>query len=134
LFTGEIMKPYFGNIEKETLENDNYRKVLFTGPQMQLVVMSLKVGEVIPEELHDDIDQFIRVEKGSAYVKIDDAEFNLSDDDVVIVPSGTKHFVKNTSESEELKLYTIYTPAEHEDGTIHKTFEEAKEAEHHHHH
>ncbi|MCA9478213.1 MAG: cupin domain-containing protein [Nanoarchaeota archaeon] len=128
------MKPYFGNIEKETLDNTDYRRVLYTGPQMQLVVMSLKVGEEIPQEQHDDIDQFIRVEKGSAYVKIDEEEFTLSDDDVVIVPSGTKHYVKNTSETEDLKVYTIYTPAEHEDGTVHKTFEEAKEAEHHHHH
>ena len=127
------MKPYFGNIEKETLENTDYRRVLYTGPMIQLVVMSLKKGDEIPEEVHDDIDQFIRVEKGSAFARIDEAEFNLSDDDVIIIPSGTKHYVKNTSDG-DLKLYTIYTPAEHEAGTVHETFAVAKEAEHHHHH
>ena len=124
------MEPYFGNVEKETLENTNYRKVLHTGEKAQIVVMSLKVGEDIPEEVHQTIDQFIRVEKGSAKVIIDGKEFDLGDGDAVIVPAGAKHYVKNTSESEDLKLYTIYSPPEHAPGTVHETFEDAANAEH----
>ena len=125
------MKGYSVNIENETLENQNYRKVLFTGTKMQLVVMSLKKGEDISIEVHSDIDQFIRIEKGSAFVKIAEDEFNLNDDDVIIIPAGTEHYVKNTGEG-ELKLYSIYATPEHEPGTIHKTKEEADAAEHHH--
>jgi mannose-6-phosphate isomerase-like protein (cupin superfamily) len=99
---------------------------------MQLVVMSLKPEEEIPEEVHQDIEQFIRIERGKALVIIDNEKFELKDDDIVIIPSDTKHYVKNISE-EDLKIYSIYTPAEHEDGTIHKTFEEALEDEEHHH-
>jgi mannose-6-phosphate isomerase-like protein (cupin superfamily) len=124
------MSGYTTNIEKDTLENENYRKVLYTG-KMQLVVMSLKPGEDIPMEIHPDIDQFIRVEKGSAYVKIGEEEYNLKEDEIVIVPAGNHHYVKNASD-EDLKLYTIYTPAEHAPETIHKTKEEADNAEHHH--
>ena len=124
------MEPYFGNVEKETLENTNYRKVLHTGEKAQLVVMSLKVGEDIPKEVHPTIDQFIRVEKGSAKVIIGEKEFYLEDGDAIIVPAGKNHYVKNTSENEDLKLYTIYSPPEHADGTIHATFEDAKNAEH----
>ncbi|MBT4577311.1 cupin domain-containing protein [Candidatus Woesearchaeota archaeon] len=126
------MTGYKTNIEKETLENDNYRKVLFTGQKIQLVVMSLKPGEDIPLETHTGIDQFIRVEQGEAYVKIDETEYNLKDDDVVVIPSGTAHYVKNTSEDRDLKLYSIYADPEHEEGTIHTTKEEADAAEHHH--
>jgi mannose-6-phosphate isomerase-like protein (cupin superfamily) len=126
------MNSYTINIEKETLENENYRKVLFTGKKMQLVVMSLKPGEDIPLEVHGDIDQFIRVEKGEAYVKVGETEFNLKDDDVVIVPAGNEHYVKNTSETEVLKVYTIYATPEHADGTVHKTKEEADADEHQH--
>jgi mannose-6-phosphate isomerase-like protein (cupin superfamily) len=124
------MSGYTTNIEKDTLDNENYRKVLYTG-KMQLVVMSLKPGEDIPMEIHPDIDQFIRVEKGSAYVKIGEEEYNIKEDDVVIVPAGNHHYVKNSSD-EDLKLYTIYTPAEHAPETVHKTKEEADNAEHHH--
>jgi len=124
------MPGYKTNIEEETLSNENYRKVLHTAEHMQLVVMSLKPEEDIPKEIHEEHDQFIRVEKGEAYVKIEDEEFNLSDDDIVIIPAGTNHYVKNTSKTDDLKLYTIYTPAEHPDGTVHKTFEEAENAEH----
>lgn len=98
---------------------------------MQLVVMNLKAGEDIPEEVHHDIDQFIRVEHGNAMVRIDDEEHNLFDDDVVIIPAGTKHYVKNTGDG-ELKIYSIYATPEHEPGTIHKTKAEADAAEHHH--
>ncbi len=126
------MKGYFTNIEKDTLENENYRKVLFTGSKMQLAVMNLKPGEDIPLEVHGDIDQFIRVEEGEALVKISGEEFNLKDDDIVIIPAGNKHYVKNTSAEKELKLYTIYATPEHPDGTIHKTKAEADADEHHH--
>jgi len=124
------MKAYSTNIEKDTLDNENYRKVLYTG-KMQLVVMSLKPGEEIPEEVHDDIDQFFRIEEGEAYIKVDEEEFNLKDDDIIIIPAGTKHYVKNSSDDKVLKVYTIYTPPEHPLETIHKTKEEADAAEHH---
>ncbi|MFW5852631.1 MAG: cupin domain-containing protein [Nanoarchaeota archaeon] len=129
------MKEYTSNIEKETLENEYYRKVLFTGTKMQLVVMSLTGGEEIPSEVHHDIDQFLRIENGDAMVRVDGNEHNLSDDDVIIIPAGTEHYVKNTSDSEDLKLYSIYATPEHADGTIHKTKAEADaaEAEEHHH-
>ncbi|MFH1276164.1 MAG: cupin domain-containing protein [Candidatus Woesearchaeota archaeon] len=120
---------YTTNIEKETLDNENYRKVLFTGTKIQLVVMSLKLGEDIPMEVHHETDQFLRIEAGKAYVKIGDEEFNLKDDDIVIVPAGQQHYVKNTG-NKELKLYSIYTPPEHAEGTIHKTQAEADAAEH----
>ena len=126
------MKGYTTNIEKDTLENENYRKVLFTGEKMQLVVMSLKPGEDIPLEVHGHIDQFIRVEEGEAYIKIGEDEFNLKEDDIVIVPAGNEHYVKNTSAEKDLKLYTIYATPEHKDGTVHKTKEEADADEHHH--
>ncbi len=116
---------YKTNIEKETIENENYRKVLFTGEKIQLVVMSLKPGEDIPLETHSHIDQFIRVEKGNAYAKVGEEEFNLVDDDIIIIPAGKEHYVKNTSENEELKLYSIYADPEHKPNTIHKTKEEA---------
>ncbi|MBT7237909.1 cupin domain-containing protein [Candidatus Woesearchaeota archaeon] len=125
------MEPYSTNIEKETIENENYRKVLYTG-KMQLVVMSLKPGEDIPEEVHDNIDQFFRIEQGEAYIKVDDEEFNLNDDDIIIIPAGSKHYVKNSSENKVLKVYTIYTPPEHSPETIHKTKEDADNAEHNH--
>lgn len=123
-------QPYFGNIEKETVDNKNYRKVLYTAQKMQLVVMSLKVGEEIPEEVHPHTNQFIRVEKGRAYIRIAEKEFVASEDEVVIIPCGSKHYVKNDSNDEVLKLYTIYTPIEHNPGTIHKTFKEALKEEH----
>ncbi|MCA9485831.1 MAG: cupin domain-containing protein [Nanoarchaeota archaeon] len=126
------MDAYKSDIEKETLENTDYRRVLFTDKQMQLVVMSLKPGEEIPEEIHDDINQFFRVEKGQALAIVGENEFNLEDDDVLIVPCGEKHYVKNTSESEDLKIYTIYSPPEHPEGTVHVTKAEADAAEHEH--
>jgi mannose-6-phosphate isomerase-like protein (cupin superfamily) len=126
------MKGYSTNIEKETIDNENYRKVLFTGDKMQLVVMSLKPGEDIPLEVHNSIDQFIRIEEGEALVKIGDEEFTLKDDDVVIIPAGNKHYVKNTSADKYLKVYTIYATPEHSPGTVHKTKAEADAAEHQH--
>lgn len=122
---------YSTNIERDTVENENYRKVLYTG-KMQLVVMSLKPGEEIPAEVHDDIDQFFRIEQGEAYVKVDGEEFNLKDDEIIIIPAGAEHYVKNASAEKVLKVYTIYTPAEHAPGTVHATKEEADSAGHEH--
>lgn len=126
------MEPFKTNIEESTLENDNYRKVIYTGQKLQLVLMSLRVGEDIPLEVHNGIDQFIRIESGEAKVEIEGEEFILKDDDVIIIPSGKKHYVCNNSDSRELKLYSIYAGPEHKPGTIHKTAEEAREAEHEH--
>ncbi len=126
------MAGYISNIEKETKENTNFRKVLFTGPQSQLVVMSLKPGEDIGEEVHNDIDQFIRIEEGEAKVVLDGKETEIKDDWATVIPAGTRHNVINTSQEKELKLYTIYSPPEHKDGTIHKTKEEAMADEHDH--
>ncbi|MFC1710767.1 cupin domain-containing protein [Nanoarchaeota archaeon] len=125
------MKAYSADIEKETIENSDYRRVLYTG-KMQLVVMSLKPGEEIPAEVHENIDQFFRIEEGEAYIKVDGEEYNLKEDEIIIIPAGTEHYVKNTSEDKVLKVYTIYTPAEHPEGTVHKTKEEADAVEHHH--
>jgi mannose-6-phosphate isomerase-like protein (cupin superfamily) len=126
------MSGYIADIEKETKENTNFRKVLFTGPQSQLVVMSLKPGEDIGEEVHSDIDQFLRIEEGEAKVVLDGKETEIKDDWAAVVPAGVKHNVINTSQDKDLKLYTVYSPAEHKDGTIHKTKEEAMADEHDH--
>ncbi len=124
---------YTDNIEDRTLENSNFRKVLYTGKFMQLVVMSLKPGEDIGEEVHDTVDQFFRIEEGQAKVVMNGEETILTDDMVAIVPAGTLHNVINMSETEDLKLYTIYAPANHPEGTIHVTKEEAMAAEEHEH-
>lgn len=109
---------YFDNIEQETRENANFRKVLYTGAYSQLVVMCLKPGEEIGLEEHDGHDQFIRIEAGHAEVILGEEKFDAQDDDAFIIPSGIKHNVTNTSQTEDLKLYTIYSPAEHEDGLV----------------
>jgi len=124
------MSGYYGPIEKDTLENENFRKVLFTGPNMQLVLMTLQPGEDIGMETHEGHDQFFRFEAGMGKVVIDSTEYAVKDGDVAIVPSGAEHNVINVSETETLKLYTIYTPPEHADGTIHTTKAEALAAEH----
>lgn len=123
------MKGYTGNIEKVTEENTNYRQVLYTGPNLQLVVMSLKPGEEIGEENHSGHDQFFRIESGLAKVVMDGEATELRDGEVAIVPAGTTHNVINLSEAEDLRLYTLYAPPEHEDGVIHVTKEDACEAE-----
>ena len=123
------MAGYKTNIEKENLENTYFRKVLFTAPHSQLVVMSLNPGEEIGMEVHH-LDQFIRFEKGEGRVILDGEEYAIKDDDVVVIPEGTEHNVINTSTTEPLKLYTIYSPPEHKDGTSHKTKAEADAAEH----
>lgn len=126
------MSGYFTDIEKKTLENNYFREVLFTGPFSQLVVMALQAGEEIGTETHDDVDQFIRVEAGQGKAILDGEEIELADGTAVVIPAGTEHNVVNISTTEALKLYTIYTPAEHPDGTVHKTKAEADAAEHHH--
>ncbi len=122
-----MIKPYKSNIEKETLKNKNYRKVLHTGKNIQLVVMSLKPKEDIPFEVHKDHDQFIRVEQGSAGINAGGKKYSLKNGDVIIIPAGVKHYVCNSSKSKPLKLYTLYAPPEHPSGTVHKTQAEALE-------
>jgi mannose-6-phosphate isomerase-like protein (cupin superfamily) len=123
---------YVANIEKETLDNENFRKVLFTGPQSQLVVMTLQPGEDIGMEVHGDIDQFIRIEEGEGKSILNGEESVLEDDFAVVIPAGTEHNIVNTSKTKKLKLYTIYSPAEHAEGTVHKTKAEAEAAGHDH--
>jgi mannose-6-phosphate isomerase-like protein (cupin superfamily) len=125
------MTGYHGNIEELTLKNFNFRQVLYTGKHAQLVLMSLKPKEEIGMEVHDNVDQFFRFEKGEGKVVIDNEEYMVKDKDAVIVPAGSKHNIINISDSEDLKLYTIYSPPNHPDATVHKTKEEAEKAEHH---
>jgi mannose-6-phosphate isomerase-like protein (cupin superfamily) len=120
------MRGYKDNIEKLTLENDNFRKVLYTGHHSQLVLMSLKPGEEIGTEVHPENDQFFRFESGEGKVIIDGNEYSVSDGDAVIVPKGAEHNVINTSSTESLKLYTIYSPAHHQDGIVRATKAEAE--------
>ena len=127
------MAGYVTDIERRTLENEYFREVLFTGPHSQLVVMSLRPGEEIGMETHDDVDQFIRFEAGKGKVVLNGREQAVEDGSAVVIPAGTEHNVVNTSASEALKLYSIYTPPEHPDGTIHKTKAEAEEYERKHH-
>ena len=127
------MKGYHADIEKETLKNTNFRKVLYTGKHSQLVVMSLKPGEDIGLEVHHNLDQFFRIEEGVGEAIINGEQFKIKDDDVVIVPGGSKHNIVNTSKTKDLKLYTIYSPPNHPEGTIHITKKEAEEYEKEHH-
>lgn len=120
------MKGFNANIEKDTLENDNFRKVLYTAKHCQLVLMSLLPNQEIGMEVHNDNDQFFRFEKGEGKCIIDGNEYAVSDGSVIIVPAGAQHNVINTSGSEDLKLYTIYSPAHHKDGVVRKTKEEAE--------
>ena len=124
------MKGYIENIEQVTKTNTLFRKVLYTGKYSQLVLMNLKPGEEIGAEVHIDVDQFFRFEEGTGQVIIDDVTHNIEAEFAVIVPAGANHNVVNTGDS-ELKLYTIYSPAEHQDGTIRATKAEAEaEPEH----
>ena len=125
------MKGYSINIEKATEDNENFRQVLYTAKHSQLVLMSLKPGEEIGEEVHDNLDQFFRFEEGEGKVVIDETEHEVEDGFAVIVPAGSKHNVINTSFEEPLKLYTIYSPPEHRDGVMRQTKEEAEAQEEH---
>ncbi len=119
------MKGFHTNIEKDGVENNNFRKVLYTGKHSQLVLMSLKPLEDIGSEVHPDNDQFFRFEKGSGKCVIDGTEYELKDGDVIVVPAGAEHNIMNTSVTEDLKLYTIYSPAHHKDGIVRATKDEA---------
>ena len=118
------MRGYVNNIEEMALQNDFFRKVLYTDKNIQLVVMSLKPLEDIGEEVHK-LDQFIRVEMGEGKAILDGVEHALSDGSAVVVPQGTRHNIVNTSGSKPMKLYTLYSPPNHKDGTIHRTKAEA---------
>jgi mannose-6-phosphate isomerase-like protein (cupin superfamily) len=117
------------NIEQETLGNENFRKVLFTAPHSQLVVMSLKPGEEIGEEVHI-VDQFLRIEVGTGKTVLEGEESSIGDGFAIVVPAGVKHNIINTSSDKPMKLYTVYSPAQHRDGTVHVTKEEAEKDEH----
>jgi mannose-6-phosphate isomerase-like protein (cupin superfamily) len=129
------MAGFVGDIEKLTEDNEYFRQVLFTGKYAQLVVMCLQPGEEIGNEVHHTVDQFFRIEEGEAkFVFSGKEEHVVKSGDAVIVPAGTFHNVINTSSKEELKLYTLYSPPNHPDGTVHKTKDEAEAAEAAHHH
>jgi mannose-6-phosphate isomerase-like protein (cupin superfamily) len=123
------VKGFFSNIEKDALENINYRKVLYTSKHSQLVLMSLKPNQEIGMEVHLDNDQFFRIEKGRGKCIIDGNEYDLEDGAAIVVPAGSQHNIINTSNTEELRLYTIYSPAHHKDGIIRRTKEEAETKE-----
>lgn len=127
------MTGYITDIEKKTLENENFREVLFTAKHSQLVLMTLQPGEEIGSETHDGIDQFIRIEAGEGKSILNGEETELRDGSAVVIPSGTEHNIINTSDSEPLRLYSIYSPPEHPDGTTHKNKAEAEEYEEEHH-
>jgi mannose-6-phosphate isomerase-like protein (cupin superfamily) len=120
------MKGFHANIEKETLENVNFRKVLYTGQHSQLVLMSLKPREEIGMEVHPENDQFFRFEKGEGKCIIDGNEYEVRDGSAIVVPAGAQHNVVNTSGTDDLKLYTIYSPAHHKDGIVRTTKQEAE--------
>lgn len=124
------MKGFVDNIEKLTLENENFRKVLYTAKFSQLVLMKLNPREDIGEEIHE-LDQFLRVESGSGNAILDGVEREISDGSAIVVPAGTKHNIINTSDDRPLKLYTVYSPPNHKDGTIHATKAEASAGEEH---
>ena len=120
------MTGYVLDIEEKTFQNENFREVLYTAQHSQLVLMSLLPNEEIGMEVHEIVDQFIRVESGTGKAILNGEEHELSDGVAVIVPAGTKHNIINTSSDKKMKLYTVYSPAHHKDGTIHKTKQEAE--------
>lgn len=124
------MNGFVDNIEDLTLGNKDFRRVVYTGKHTQLVLMSLRKGEEIGEEVHEDGDQFFRVEKGKGEVVIDGERHKIRRDDAIVVPAGARHNVINTGDK-SLKLYTLYAPPEHKDGTVHHTKAEAEEREEH---
>ncbi|HEX6860789.1 MAG TPA: cupin domain-containing protein [Caulobacteraceae bacterium] len=124
------MKGFVADIEKLTVENDDFRRVLYTGQNLQLVLMTLRAGEEIGEEVHDDRDQFFRIEEGQGEVLIDGATTAVKADDAIIVPAGARHNVTNTGAG-PLRLYTIYGPPEHRDGVVRATKAEADASEEH---
>lgn len=119
------MKGFVANIEKDTIANSNFRQVLYSAKHCQIVLMSLKPGEDIGMEVHNDNDQFFRFESGTGKCLIDGNEYDIQDGTAVIVPAGAEHNIINVSETEDLKLYTIYAPAHHKDGIVRATKAEA---------
>lgn len=124
------MKGFIDDIEDLTEENTDFRRVLYTSKHLQLVLMCLQPGEEIGAEVHEDRDQFFRVEEGEGEVEIDGRRSEIGDDDAIIVPAGARHNIINTGD-EPLKLYTLYAPPEHKDGIVHATKEEAEANEEH---
>ncbi|MDX3893222.1 cupin domain-containing protein [Pusillimonas sp.] len=124
------MKGFIDDIEKLTVENDLFRKVLYTGKHLQLVLMTLQPGEDIGAEVHEGHDQFFRIEEGEGEVQIDGKSTPIKDDDAIIVPAGARHNVINTG-SAPLRLYTLYGPPEHRDGVVHATKAQADASEEH---
>lgn len=125
-FNPKYMKGYHGNIEALTLGNEKFRQVLYTGKHCQLVLMCLQASEEIGEEVHAENDQFFRFESGTGKVIIDGNEYTVGSGSAVIIPAGAKHNIINTSSQDTLKMYTIYSPAHHKDGTTHSTKADAK--------
>jgi mannose-6-phosphate isomerase-like protein (cupin superfamily) len=123
------MKGFHSNIEKLTLDNENYRKVLYTGRHSQLVLMCLQPKEEIGMEVHAGNDQFFRFEKGEGKCIIDGNEYAVKDGSAIVVPAGAKHNIINVSQTDSLKLYTIYSPAHHKDGIVRATKQEAESNE-----
>jgi mannose-6-phosphate isomerase-like protein (cupin superfamily) len=122
-------KGFIGDIEDRTEGNRDFRRVLYTGPHMQLVLMSLQPGEELGEEVHENTDQFFRVEEGKGEVSIDGRETRIDSDVAIVIPAGTRHNIRNTGHK-DLKLYTLYAPPEHPHGTVHRTKASAEGAEH----
>lgn len=120
------MVGFVGDIEEKTLKNTYFRQVLYTSQHDQLVIMSLKPNEDIGMEVHEIVDQFIRVEKGTGKAILNGEEHEIKDGSAIIIPAGTKHNIINTSSTDYMKLYTLYSPPHHKDGTIHKTKEDAE--------
>ncbi|MBP7774383.1 cupin domain-containing protein [Candidatus Woesebacteria bacterium] len=120
------MTGFVQNIEQLTLQNTNFRQVLYTAEHAQLVVMNLLPNEEIGEEVHESVDQFLRIEQGEGIVVIDGQKQPITDGTAILIPAGSKHNVINTSSQEAMKLYTIYSPAHHRDGVIHATKQEAE--------
>jgi mannose-6-phosphate isomerase-like protein (cupin superfamily) len=125
------MNGYITDIERDTLGNKDFRRVLFTGPNMQLVLMTVQPGEDIGLETHNDHDQFIRIEAGSGVARLNGVESDLKDGSIVVIPAGVEHNILNISKDQPLRLYTLYSPPEHADGTVHHTKQDATLAERH---
>ncbi len=123
------MSGYSVDIERVTLENESFRRVLYTAPHTQLVVMTIEPGGEIGTERHDGVDQFIRVEEGEGHALLDGERHELRDGSALVIPSGTEHNVINGSSTDPLRLYTVYAPPQHADGTVHRTKAEADAAE-----
>lgn len=123
------MKGHKTNIEKETIDNKNFRKVLYTSKHIQLVLMTLQPGEEIGEEVHDENDQFFRIESGHGKCIIDGNKYEITDGDAIVIPTGSKHNIINVDANTDLKMYTLYAPPHHKDGILRPTKKEAEENE-----